>query len=167
MQCREVMKAIEYFKDYQFIITGANADCGGNLMNQMFSAFAEQHQNVYFSLSLGMKAYLSALSFAAFVLGNSSSGLMEAPSFKIPTINVGNRQKGRIKADSVIDCQTESQDIIQAVKYAMSDSFKEHIVNCVNPYGDGNTTKKIVQIVKDELMNKDMNLQKKFYDLSF
>ncbi len=167
MQCREVMKAIEYFKDYQFIITGANADCGGNLMNKMFSAFAEQHQNVYFSLSLGMKAYLSALSFAAFVLGNSSSGLMEAPSFKIPTINVGNRQKGRIKADSVIDCQTESQDIIQAVKYAMSDSFKEHIVNCVNPYGDGNTTKKIVQIVKDELMNKDMNLQKKFYDLSF
>lgn len=167
LQCREVMKAIEYFKDYQFIITGANADCGGNLMNQMFSAFAEQHQNIYFSLSLGMKAYLSALSFAAFVLGNSSSGLMEAPSFKIPTINVGNRQKGRIKADTVIDCKTESQDIIQAVKYAMSDSFKEHIVNCVNPYGNGNTTKKIVQIVKDELMNKDMNLQKKFYDISF
>lgn len=167
MQCRELIKAMEYFPNYQFIITGANADYEGNLINQMFSEFAEQHQNVYFSLSLGLKSYLSALDHAAFVLGNSSSGLLEVPSFGIPTINVGNRQRGRIKADSVLDCKTEAQDIIRTVEYAMSDSFNEHIKECVNPYGDGNTTEKIIRVIREEWLNKEINLQKKFYDISF
>lgn len=166
-QCQELLKAIEYFTDYQFIITGANADYGGNLVNQMLSGFAQQHQNVHFTLSLGMETYLSALNYAAFVLGNSSSGLLEVPSFGIPTINVGNRQKGRIKAESVLDCKAEAQDIIRTVRYAMSGSFREHIKDCVNPYGDGNTTEKIIRVIREEWLNKGINLQKKFYDISF
>ena len=92
-QCQELLDALEQLKEYQFIITGANADCGGNIINRMMQEFANVHDNVYFTLSLGMKRYLSALEYSSFVLGNSSSGLIEAPSFKIPTINIGDRQK--------------------------------------------------------------------------
>lgn len=166
-QCQEVMKAIEYFDEFQFIVTGANADCGGGVINQLFSEFAKQRENVYFTLSLGMERYLSALNYAAFVLGNSSSGLIEAPSFHIPTINIGNRQKGRIKADTVIDCRTDSQDMIRTVKYGLSEAFSKRIQNAVNPYGDGNTSRNVARIVKEHLLYKEISLQKKFYDIDF
>lgn len=166
-QCQEVMKAIEYFGEFQFIVTGANADCGGSAINQLFSEFAKQHENVYFTLSLGMERYLSALNYAAFVLGNSSSGLIEAPSFHIPTINIGNRQKGRIKADTVIDCRTDAQDIIRAVKYGVSEAFSKRIQNAVNPYGDGNTSRNVARIVKEHLLYREISLQKKFYDIDY
>ena len=164
-QCGEVMKAIERLKGFQFIITGANAECGGGDVNRLFSEFAKQHENVYFTLSLGMERYLSALSYAAFVLGNSSSGLIEAPSFHIPTINVGDRQKGRIKADTVVDCGTDARDIVGAVEYALSQTFLRRIRNAVNPYGDGNTSRKVAGIVKEQLLYKEISLQKKFYDI--
>lgn len=164
-QCRELLKAIEYFQDYQFIITGANADCGGMEINRMLSRFADSHANIYFTYSLGMKKYLSALNYASFVIGNSSSGLAEAPSFRIPTINIGNRQKGRLKAKSVIDCEPVEEEIVKAVKYAMSLQFQESLKDMINPYGDGNTSEKIVNILKDKISENSINLKKTFYDI--
>lgn len=166
-QCNELLKAIIAFPQYKFIITGANADDGGRTINGLFEEFASKNDNVYFTLSLGLKRYLSALKYASFVLGNSSSGIIEVPSFGIPTINIGNRQRGRIQADSIINVETKANKIIDAINFAMSDDFKMITRNTVNPYGDGNTVYKIVSVIKDQLFNKKIDLAKKFYDIDF
>lgn len=166
-QCGEVLAAIAQFPQYQFIITGANADCGGVQINRMLSEFAADHGNVTYHVSLGMKKYLSALSYASFMLGNSSSGLAEGPAFHIPTVNVGNRQKGRIRAASVIDCPTERQEIVGAVQKVMTEEFRKQLKHMVNPYGDGNTIEKIVEILRERLLGSDIDIRKTFYDISF
>ena len=99
------------------------------------------------------------------MLGNSSSGIIEGPSFGITTINIGNRQKGRIQADSVINVGTEAKAIIDGINLAMSDDFRSIAKNAVNPYGDGNTVNETVSIIKDKLFNHNINLAKKFYDI--
>lgn len=165
-QCKNLLEAISHFKDYQFIITGANADCGGEIINKALQEYADNHENVYFTYSLGMKKYLSALNNAAFVLGNSSSGIIEAPSFEIPTINIGNRQKGRMQAESVINCGTEAEEIIAAIQKAMSQDFRDGIKNVKNPYGNGKTSEKLVSILEELVTNQEIDLQKKFYDLT-
>lgn len=166
-QCMELLKAIEYFQSYQFIITGANADCGGKEINKMLSKFADLHENLYFTYSLGMKKYLSALNYASFVIGNSSSGLAEAPSFRIPTINIGSRQKGRLKAKSVIDCEPVEKEIVETVKFVMSPPFQESLKSVVNPYGDGNTSGKIASILQEKLSANSIDLKKTFYDIQY
>lgn len=103
--------------------------------------------------------------YAEFVIGNSSSGIVEAPCFGIPTVNIGDRQKGRLRADSIIDCTTDEQSICEAIEKARSQSFKEIAKNAVNPYGDGETSKKIVETVKKFLIMDCINLKKKFYDV--
>lgn len=165
-QCNELLKAIIAFPQYKFIITGANADDGGSTINRLFEKYASQHDNVYFTLSLGLKRYLSALQYASFVLGNSSSGIIEVPSFGIPTINIGNRQKGRIQADSIINVGTTTKEIVAAINLAMSENFKRIARNTINPYGDGNTVSKTVSVIKDHLFDKNINLSKKFYDIN-
>lgn len=166
-QCGEVLAAIEQFPQYQFIITGANADCGGDRINRMLSDFAARHENAVYRVSLGMKMYLSALSHASFMLGNSSSGLAEGPAFRIPTVNVGNRQKGRIRAESVIDCPTRRREIIRAVNKAMSPDFREKLEHMENPYGDGDTVGKITAILKERIGASEVDLRKPFYDIDF
>lgn len=164
-QCRELLEAMEHFEAYQFIITGANADNGGQEINRILSEFADLHDNMYFTHSLGGKKYLSALQYASFVLGNSSSGLMEAPSFKIPTINIGDRQKGRLKADSVIDCIPKKEKIIAAVEHAMSPEVQAKLESVVNPYGDGITSAKILKILEEKLSGGGVDLKKRFYNI--
>lgn len=166
-QCKEILRAIEELDEYQFIITGANADCGGNATNKMLMEFAKNHKNIIFIMSLGLKRYLSALQYASFVMGNSSSGLLEAPSFRIPTINVGSRQRGRIKADSVLDCSTNAKEIVKAVRYVVSGEFQRRVQSTVNPYGDGHTVEKILNITRSFLLNEDIDLKKKFFDVEF
>lgn len=166
-QCRELLGAIEHFKDYQFIITGANADNGGQEINRILSEFADLHDNVYFTYSLGGKKYLSALQYAAFVLGNSSSGLAEAPAFHIPTINIGDRQKGRLRAGSVIDCPTKKEEIVAAVEHAVSAGFQATLKDMVNPYGDGNTSVKILKILEEKLSGGKVDLKKRFYNIQW
>lgn len=167
LQCNELIKAVTAFPQYKFIITGANADDGGSLINKIFEDFASKHDNAYFTLSLGLQRYLSALQYASFILGNSSSGIIEGPSFGIPTINIGNRQKGRIQADSVINVGTEAKAIIDGINLAMSDDFRNIAKKTVNPYGDGNTVSKTLSIIRDYLFQSNINLAKKFYDLTF
>ena len=112
-----------------------------------------------------MKKYLSALRHAKFVIGNSSSGLIEVPSFKIPTINIGDRQKGRIQSLSIINCPPVSEKIEASIKKALSESFRKTLENIVNPYGDGNTSDRIIEITSNFLLKSKLQLQKKFYDI--
>lgn len=163
-QCQALIDCMEYYKNIDFIVTGANADCGGDKINKMLQKCAEMNENIYFTYSLGMKRYLSALKYASFVMGNSSSGIIEAPSFGIPTINVGNRQKGRIQAETVINCRDCTKDIMKAVEFALSLDMQDLVKKVKNPYGDGNTSKKIVDILERELIDRECNLKKKFYD---
>jgi GDP/UDP-N,N'-diacetylbacillosamine 2-epimerase (hydrolysing) len=112
---------------------------------------------------MGQLNYLSALQFVDAVVGNSSSGLLEAPSFKIGTIDIGDRQKGRIKADSVISCSPEKEDISKSLGRLHSKDFQNIVKNTKNPYGSGGASKKIISIIRD--INLKGILKKPFYDL--
>ena len=113
--------------------------------------------------SLGMKRYLSTVKYARFVLGNSSSGIIEAPSLGVPTVNIGDRQKGRIMADSVISCEPGCQSILDAMELAMHMEPGEY----QSPYGTGNTSDQIVRIIKEFLEKEKMNLKKQFFDIPY
>lgn len=158
-QTEELLKAIEQQKDWFYLITMANADVGGDIVNQMLQQFAEKKENIKLVPSLGMVRYLSAVKYSRFVLGNSSSGIIEAPSLGIPTVNIGDRQKGRLMADTVISCEPRCEDIVDAMRLA---DRTEHRVSTI--YGDGNTSEKIVTIIKDFLFHEKINLKKTFYD---
>ena len=152
------------YKNLNFIFTKANADSDGRIINQMIEEFVKKSENAYAFTSLGTVRYLSALKYCIINIGNSSSGLIEAPSFGIPTINIGDRQKGRMMATSVINCEPTKEDINKAIEYALSQEFRLIAENTINPYGDGNTSLKIVTTIKDFIVNNKVDLKKKFYD---
>ncbi len=164
-QIKELLDSLETFNDMKFIFTKANADSGGRVINQMIDDYVNSHENAIAFNSLGVTRYLSALKYCTIVIGNSSSGLLEVPSFGIPTINIGDRQKGRLQADSIINCEPIKEDIEKAIKVALSEQFKRKAKNTINPYGDGNTSDKIVKIIREFILNDKIDLKKKFYDL--
>lgn len=166
-QFDEILKAFSAHPEMNYIFTKANADASGRIINQMIDGYVSANSNTVAFESLGALRYLSALQYARMVIGNSSSGLVEVPSFHIPTINIGDRQRGRLQADSVINCEPIYSDIIKAIDRAASNTFRERIQNVENPYGDGNTSPKIVQILKEKLLQNDINLKKTFYDVTF
>ena len=135
------------------------------IVNQMLERFEKTHDNVKVFDSLGAQRYLSALKGAVMVIGNSSSGLVEVPSFKIPTINIGDRQKGRLKAESVIDCEPEYNSICEAIEKAESIEFRRICQNVMNPYGDGNTTQLVMNAINQMMDCGNIDLKKKFYDI--
>lgn len=163
-QMEELLRALDSFPDMQFIFTKANADSGGRAINRMIDDYAAGHGNTAAFPSLGMVRYLSAVKHSAMVIGNSSSGILEAPSFGIPTVNIGDRQKGRIQAESVINCIAEAGAIRDAICQARSPEAQLRAKQAVNPYGDGHTSERIVkEIIR--VMRGDIQLKKKFYDL--
>lgn len=164
-QAEELIKAMKNCKDMKFIITKANADADGRVINSLCETFATENENVALYDSLGMKRYLSALKYSCMVIGNSSSGLIEAPSFHVPTINIGDRQKGRIQGETILNCEPEADSILDAIQKGKSETFLEQIKNVSNPYGDGNTSDKIVETLKKLFQNGRMQVMKKFYDL--
>lgn len=163
-QCEALLKALDKRNEISYIITKANADSGGNVINEMLEKYASSRKNVLLVASLGVLRYLSSLKYAEFVIGNSSSGIIEAPSFGIPTINIGDRQKGRIKACSIIDCDVSYDSICDAIDKALDDEFKEVCKKVVNPYGKGDTSDCIISTI-DYAFEKGINIKKKFYDL--
>lgn len=165
-QCEELLKAMEQHSEMEYLITKANADTDGRIINQMLDEFASHHSNVKVYESLGTLRYLSALKYAEMAIGNSSSGLLEVPSFRIPTVNIGDRQRGRLKAESVIDCEPEKVSINQAINCAISKEFREKCQHVKNPYGDGDTTRKVIGAI-EKMMGKQIDLKKKFYDVTF
>lgn len=166
-QFKELLDAISEKNDLKYIITKANADADGRIINQMTDEFVGNNKNVAAFESLGAVRYLSALRHAALVIGNSSSGIIEAPSFHIPTVNIGDRQRGRLCADSVINCAPVKSDITAAMDRALSAEFAEIAEKADNPYGDGDTSGKIVSVLRDVLRGENITLKKKFYDIDF
>ncbi len=164
-QTKELLKALDEFPNWKFIITKANADKDGRVINQLFDQYVLEHKNAKVYNSLGTARYLSAMKYSEMIIGNSSSGILEAPSFQIPTVNIGDRQKGRIRAESIIDCQPCKDAIVKAMKKARDRHFREKLLGIKSPYGDGETSSRIISILKEKLCNSEINIKKKFYDI--
>lgn len=163
-QFQAVLDVCKEYQNMNFIFTKANADANGRIINQMIDDYLEENNHATAFTSLGVIRYLSALKYCAMVMGNSSSGLLEAPSFGVPTINIGERQKGRLQAISVINCNPSYEDIKKAIDLALSEEFKNKAKKTVNPFGEGNTSDKVVATIKEFLLNQRIELKKKFYD---
>ena len=162
---RNMFKALNKFKNTNYIFTFPNSDLESNNIIKMIINFSKKNKNAYCFKSLGVQRYLSCMKICNVVVGNSSSGILEAPSLKTPTINIGNRQNGRIKAKSVIDCNYSSLGIQKAIKKALSKKFQKKIKNIKNPYYKKNTSIKIMNFIEQILKNKITI--KKFYDIRF
>ena len=164
-QFGELLAALEKFKeDTKFIFTKPNADTEGRIIIKMINDFAEKNSGRTIAFdSLGQTKYLSALKYMDMVVGNSSSGLIEAPSFKIPTINIGNRQKGRIQAQTVISCDAKRESIIEAINKGFSKEFRDSIKDVVNPYGVGGSSSRIKDTLKKIGLGNSL-IKKEFYD---
>ena len=163
-QFQELLDAIDELEDTNIIFTKANSDTNGRIINQMIDEYVAKnyHKSIGF-ISLGQQRYLSALQYVDAVVGNSSSGLLEAPSFKIGTINIGDRQKGRIKAKSAINSEVNKTSILKSFSKLYSKAFQDLIEESKNPYGDGIASRKIIEIIKNEDLRNI--LKKSFYDL--
>lgn len=164
VQCQNLLEALDEFPDYKVIFTLPNSDTDGRIIIQMVNEYVNQHSDRCMSIpSLGLKRYLSALKYVTAVVGNSSSGIIEVPSFGIPTLNIGNRQKGRIAARSVIHCGTSKQNIIDGLKVVLSNEQRSIAKDCVNPYDKDNTIEHIIGVLKNVPLRYLIN--KFFYNL--
>ena len=165
-QFQEILNVIDELKDTNIIFTKANSDTDGRVINQMIDKYVTKnpHKSIGFS-SLGQLRYLSALKYVDAVIGNSSSGLSETPSFKIGAINIGDRQKGRIRADNVIDCLPKKASIKNAFEMLYSKEFQSVIKNSDNPFGDRHSSKIMMKVLKTVKLTNV--IKKSFYDLNF
>ena len=160
-QVLELLAAMRQREDLFFLITKANSDAGGRRINELLETETKKCSNMKLVASLGMKRYLSAVKDAKFVLGNSFGGIIEAPGLHVPTVNIGDRQQGRIMSESIVNCEPERASILDAIDRALDMQglvFK-------NPYGDGHTSEKIVEILKEYMSLDYIDLKKKFYDV--
>ena len=163
-QFQELLNAINELNDTKIIFTKTNSDVNGRVINQMIDKYISKNSNNSIGFtSLGNLLYLSALQYVDVVVGNSSSGLIEVPSFKIGTINIGDRQKGRIKTKSIIDCLPTKEDIQRSLKKVYSQSFQKILKKTKNPYDSGLSSKKIVKVLKNYKFENI--LKKQFYNI--
>lgn len=164
-QFQTLLDAIKNTEDSFFVFTKANADTDGRVINAMIDEFVAQHPAKAKAFnSLGSLRFLSMLKMSDGIIGNSSSGIIEAPSFNIPTINIGDRQKGRTQAASVLNVAVDRDEIFEAIKKTQDTIYRKQLLNLVNPYGQGNTTNKIV-LTLEKTNFKDL-LVKSFYNLN-
>ncbi|MED2256170.1 UDP-N-acetylglucosamine 2-epimerase [Brevibacillus parabrevis] len=160
----ELFAALDYFPDAKIIFTKPNSDTDGRIISQMIDEYVSKNpsRSIAFT-SLGQLRYLSAIQHVDLVLGNSSSGIIEVPSFKKPTINLGNRQRGRLRTDSIIDCEEQRSSIINAIQLGISKEFQRKLQTFRSPYGEGDVSLKIIEILR-KVDYKD-SLMKSFFDL--
>lgn len=164
-QIAEFLDAVKAFSQIEFFVTKSNADRGGARINELLDKADETIPNLHVFTSLGMRRYLSLMKYAEFVLGNSSSGIIEAPAFHIPTVNIGNRQRGRLQSASTINCGTCTEEITEAVKAALSEEHQAVCRDVVSLYGDGHAAEKIAAKTIETIADGRIDLKKKFYDL--
>lgn len=162
-QMQALLDALEELNDARLIFTLPNADTGGRALIQMVERFVSEHDNARAYSSLGQMRYLSCVAQVDGVVGNSSSGLLEVPSFKKPTINIGDRQRGRLLASSVINCSPNKKDISAALQKLYDEDFQKSLANVQNPYGEGGASESIVATLKN--VSLDKLVKKRFYDL--
>jgi len=162
-QISELLSALGRLKETTLLFTSPNSDEGNQLIQSRLIKFVSDHENAYLFKSLGSQVYFSCLQFVDGVIGNSSSGLLEVPSAKKATVNIGNRQIGRPRASSVIDCDPSEDSIYAAIQYIYSPEYRIKLSNAINPYGNGGASEKIFEIIKESDLS---NLVKKpFFDL--
>tara|TARA_B110000444_G_C18814392_1_gene584342 strand:- start:285 stop:1451 length:1167 start_codon:yes stop_codon:yes gene_type:complete len=161
-----LLDAISTIKESTILFTLSNADAGGGLINEKIKKFVKKNPlaSVYFT-SMGSKMYYSALKNCNIVIGNSSSGILEAPYFTTPSINIGDRQTGRLSAKSVIHSKKDRISIINSIRKAIIINSKKNNKIYDNPYGKLKSSKKIIDVLKNINMSK-VNTRKKFYDIN-
>lgn len=163
-QFAQLLAALDQYPDYKFIFTGSNADTGGNVINQMQNDYKKRYPDkCLVTPSLGYLRYLSAMKLCEAVIGNSSSGLIEAPALEVPTINIGDRQKGRIRTKTIVDCDPDKFSIVSAIKKISEDTFHSSFKNTNIPFERAGTSK----LIKEILETADLKgiLRKEFYDI--
>lgn len=159
-----LLDALDTFPDHQVILTYPNADDGGRRIIPMLEEYARSNPERVLAIpSLGQVRYLSAVKHAAAVIGNSSSGIIEVPAFDVPTVNIGSRQKGRLAAKSVLNAAATKESISNAVSLAVSRKYKAENENIANPYGQGDSSKQVIEMIKGLQFERS----KAFYDLTF
>ena len=166
-EIKDFLDAIAATNNMQFIVTMSNSDMGGESINARLVDSDRLIDNLHVFSSLGVVRYLSLMKYAEFVMGNSSSGLYEAPIFHVPTINIGDRQKGRLRAASVIDCKPDKRSILSAISLATSTEFKNSCQHIESIYGDGHAAEKISAKIIETVSNGEINLEKKFFDIPY
>jgi GDP/UDP-N,N'-diacetylbacillosamine 2-epimerase (hydrolysing) len=161
---KSILDVLSEIKDIYLIFTMPNADSDGRIIKKMISDFVfnQSERSISFT-SMGSLNYLSTLQYVDGVVGNSSSGLAEAPTFKIGTINIGDRQKGRLKVESIIDCEPTKKSIKLAIDKLYGHKFQKDLHSVQNPYGDGDAIEKIMSILSNKPIPEEM--KKYFYDL--
>lgn len=164
VQVNELLKAMNAYDSWQFIITKSNIDVGGALINNLFAEYVKEHDNCKLFDSLGTLRYLSALEHCEMVIGNSSSGVLEAPVLGIPTINIGNRQKGRMTKKSIVNCEPRCEDIIASIEKAKDLEFRELVQRDGGSNMKSRPSKTIAMICKEKLQGK-ISIEKEFYNL--
>ena len=164
-QIEEFLSAIQSYPRLQFIVTKSNADQGGARINQLLDDAEKRIENLHVYTSLGIRRYLSLMKYAEFVLGNSSSGIIETPAFHVPTVNIGDRQKGRLCSESIINSNPDRGSIVNAIKIAMSDKFKSVCKMVVSSYGEGHAAEQIAKKTIEMVESNRIDLKKTFYDL--
>ncbi|WP_455592376.1 UDP-N-acetylglucosamine 2-epimerase [Bacteroides sp.] len=164
MQCQNLLDALEYFPEYRIIFTLPNSDTDGRIIVQKIHEFTLKHsgRSIAFT-SLGKIRYLSTLQYISAVIGNSSSGIIEVPSFGIPTLNIGDRQKGRIAADSVVNCGSSKEQILDGLRSVFSNQIKKIAGRKLNPYEKVDTANTILTVLKS--VSLENLVQKSFYNL--
>jgi GDP/UDP-N,N'-diacetylbacillosamine 2-epimerase (hydrolysing) len=163
VQMKELLSALSNLPNTTLIFTMPNADTGGQALIKMIENFVQKTSNAYSFISLGQQRYFSCIAQVDGVVGNSSSGLAEVPSLKKGTINIGNRQLGRLLASSVINCEPKEEKIREALDKLYSMDFRESLETATNPYGEGGASSKVVEILRD--FSFDGVIQKTFHDL--
>jgi UDP-hydrolysing UDP-N-acetyl-D-glucosamine 2-epimerase len=159
-----LFRALAEFPEHRVIVTGVNSDPDNHLVRDAINAFlAANNGMVYFVENLGQQRYLSALKYAAVVVGNSSSGLIEAPSAGVPTVNIGQRQRGRIKVSSVIDASENTDSIVNAIRAALSPDFQDVLEKVASPFGDGHVAARILNVLAEHTL--DGITAKEFHDI--
>ena len=162
-QMKELLAALSHLHDTTLIFTMPNADTGGRTLIKMIEEFIGQNKNATMFVSLGQLKYLSCVAHIDGVVGNSSSGLTEVPTFKKGTINVGDRQLGRLQATSVINCEPLEKDIRRAIEDLYSLDFQSKLAATKNPYGEGGASAKVVRALREASL--DGIVRKTFHDL--
>ena len=164
VQFKELLSAIDEFNNLRIIFTMPNSDTNGRVIIDLIKEYVTKNaERAIWFTSLGMKRYLSSLQYIGAVVGNSSSGIIEVPSFHIPTLNIGDRQKGRIAATSVLNCLPFKDDIKEKLAIIMEPEFSKRIKDVTNPYEMPNTAQEIVKIIKE---NANIQAIKKFYSIA-
>jgi GDP/UDP-N,N'-diacetylbacillosamine 2-epimerase (hydrolysing) len=143
------------------IITYPNSDSGGDYIIERLEKFSRENEKVHLYKNLGIVKYLSVMNLCGSVVGNSSSAFVEAPFLKKPAVNIGNRQKGRLTADNIINCGYDFEEIVQAINNSLSYEFKNNAKNTKSLYGEGNTSDEIVKVletieINDKLLKKEL-----------